>query len=166
MYVIHCFSSDVCSYWCICCPNWSVIFLRTEQKLEVSLTRYSTLEYNCFQTSKGILRIQLCVLLSGMTREKTLALDTLIWRPTPMFWWRPMPPTLHYSDSHVPLAFIQGYSNMTLNAFRFPFFSINLGDKLVLLERVPNPEHPSWTDSDVVFQDLVFSHDQIVNNQN
>lgn len=69
-------------------------------------------------------------------------------------------------DSHMPLAFIQGYSNMLLNAFRFPFFSINLGDKLVLLERVPNPEHPSWTDSDVVFQDLVFSHDQIVNNQN
>uniref|UniRef100_A0A8C8EV65 Mannosyltransferase n=1 Tax=Oncorhynchus tshawytscha TaxID=74940 RepID=A0A8C8EV65_ONCTS len=46
-------------------------------------------------------------------------------------------------DSHVPLAFIQGYSNMTLNAFQFPFFSINLGDKLVLLERVPDPEHPS-----------------------
>uniref|UniRef100_A0A8C7ILX5 Mannosyltransferase n=1 Tax=Oncorhynchus kisutch TaxID=8019 RepID=A0A8C7ILX5_ONCKI len=44
-------------------------------------------------------------------------------------------------DFHVPLAFIQGYSNMTLNAFRFPFFSINLGDKLVLLERVP--DHPS-----------------------
>uniref|UniRef100_A0A674DQ57 Mannosyltransferase n=1 Tax=Salmo trutta TaxID=8032 RepID=A0A674DQ57_SALTR len=43
-------------------------------------------------------------------------------------------------DSHVPLAFIQGYSNMTLNAFRFPFFSINLGDKQVL---VPDPEHPS-----------------------
>uniref|UniRef100_A0A4W5NJS7 Mannosyltransferase n=1 Tax=Hucho hucho TaxID=62062 RepID=A0A4W5NJS7_9TELE len=45
-------------------------------------------------------------------------------------------------DSHVPLAFIQGYSNMMLNAFRFPFFSINLEDKLVLLERVPDPEHP------------------------
>ncbi|XP_055762023.1 dol-P-Man:Man(7)GlcNAc(2)-PP-Dol alpha-1,6-mannosyltransferase isoform X2 [Salvelinus fontinalis] len=46
-------------------------------------------------------------------------------------------------DSHMPLAFIQGYSNMLLNAFRFPFFSINLGDKLVLLERVPDPERPS-----------------------
>ncbi|XP_021419042.2 dol-P-Man:Man(7)GlcNAc(2)-PP-Dol alpha-1,6-mannosyltransferase isoform X1 [Oncorhynchus mykiss] len=46
-------------------------------------------------------------------------------------------------DSHMPLAFIQGYSNMLLNAFRFPFFSINLEDKLVLLERVPDPEHPS-----------------------
>uniref|UniRef100_A0A8C7S7V8 Mannosyltransferase n=1 Tax=Oncorhynchus mykiss TaxID=8022 RepID=A0A8C7S7V8_ONCMY len=46
-------------------------------------------------------------------------------------------------DSHVPLAFIQGYSNMTLNAFWFPFFSITLGDKLLLLERVPDPEHPS-----------------------
>ncbi|CDQ75548.1 unnamed protein product [Oncorhynchus mykiss] len=45
-------------------------------------------------------------------------------------------------DSHVPLAFIQGYSNMTLNAFWFPFFSITLGDKLLLLERVPDPEHP------------------------
>ncbi|XP_041752683.1 dol-P-Man:Man(7)GlcNAc(2)-PP-Dol alpha-1,6-mannosyltransferase-like isoform X3 [Coregonus clupeaformis] len=45
--------------------------------------------------------------------------------------------------SHMPLVFIQGYSNMTLNAFRFPFFSINLGGKLVLLERVPDPEHPS-----------------------
>ncbi|KAJ8006865.1 hypothetical protein DPEC_G00111650 [Dallia pectoralis] len=42
-------------------------------------------------------------------------------------------------DSHKPLVFIQGYSNMALNAFRFPFLNINLENKLVLLERVTDP---------------------------
>uniref|UniRef100_A0A3P8ZSR5 Mannosyltransferase n=1 Tax=Esox lucius TaxID=8010 RepID=A0A3P8ZSR5_ESOLU len=45
--------------------------------------------------------------------------------------------------SHKPLAFIQGYSNMALNAFQFPFLSIKLENKLVLLEKVTDRKHPS-----------------------
>ncbi|XP_048861941.1 dol-P-Man:Man(7)GlcNAc(2)-PP-Dol alpha-1,6-mannosyltransferase [Brienomyrus brachyistius] len=40
-------------------------------------------------------------------------------------------------DSHRPLAFVQGFSKLVFHVFQFPPFSVNLKDKVVLLERIP-----------------------------